>query len=210
MLCARRAGSGSGTDVGNLAVGHLFYRSVPAECVADHLTFAVQSRPRARFFTFQVNMYIDKARNRVAERVLEAAEDYDLSHVLLVDQDMHLPLDLPEQLLALDAPIASALYCRTVAPYDLVAFKLVPGGCVYYDREELDMEGLNKVDGVGLGACLIHLDVLKDLKSDWFRSAGGSGEDVYFFQRVRDELGVPVLLDCRARVGHVGDIRVMP
>lgn len=122
------------------------------------------------------------------------------SHVLMWDADiLATPVHL-KKLIAHEKPIVSAAYKFRVKHLEhYVAGK---GECGYVHSST---EGLIQVPFVGMGLCLIEVDVFDKIEKPYFchlpQGDTQSAEDVGFCIKANAE-GIPVLLDCDCEVHH--------
>lgn len=68
---------------------------------------------------------------------------------------------------------------------------------------------LVECDAVGFGAVLIKMDMVKKMKPPYFMSTTGSGEDVYFCMKSRQEADARIFMDTRIKLGHLGAPRII-
>jgi hypothetical protein len=150
--------------------------------------------------------YIDTARNLLVTHAMDVPTDP--THIFWMDDDMVIPSTAIAQLLAHDRDIVGGLYHQRMMPFRPVA---------YFDTEDMDKRfasielaeqgaGLMEVDGMGLGCCLVRMDVYNELAElggpRWHAVIDGRGEDLHFFNRAKDA-GYRVWLDTDLRCGHV-------
>lgn len=151
---------------------------------------------------------ICRARNDVVRAFLNQTAS---EHLLFVDADMVFTPETLDVLVEADKPIVSALYhgvnadgtrfpvCHGIK--DGRPFKMKPKG-----------KGLTKVDGVGMGFCLIKRQVLEDVGNkydapyNWFQETVmdgvGVGEDLTFCVRAA-ALGHQSFIHMGTKVGHI-------
>ena len=48
------------------------------------------------------------------------------------------------------------------------------------------------------------MDIIKKMKPPYFFSTTGSGEDIYFCMKSRQEAGARIFMDTRVKLGHLG------
>ena len=153
------------------------------------------------------------ARNRIATMAVD--DGYDA--VLMVDSDMTLPKDALTRLLSHDEDVVSGWYLRrSVDTRQTNAFRLrTPNGDLYYGypressydaHELLDIEGLVRVHGTGMGCCLIRTDVFRHLVYPWFdwvnyNDRSVLSEDLYFCSAL-GRAGIPIHVDPKVPCGH--------
>jgi glycosyltransferase involved in cell wall biosynthesis len=157
----------------------------------------------------------DMARNKLAQQAM----DCGCTHLLVLDDDMIYD----------DQNIIMKLIKHAEEGADIVgvrAYTRKPPHtpCVFYQTEtgfykEVDFDscGLREVDGIGMGATLINLDVFRKMEYPWFEfhkvNVLGSGnerfgEDLYFCKKAK-ELGFKVWCDTDIEVYHVGDNKIV-
>jgi hypothetical protein len=152
--------------------------------------------------------YIDTARNLLVTYALDVPTEP--SHLMWIDDDMILPDDAVAQLAAHDVDIVGGLYHQRSAPYLPVAYNRddsTERGVRMIELDE-DPHGLIEVDGLGLGATLVRLEIYLKMAQHfgdawWHQVSSGRGEDIHFFARC-NEMGIRAWLDTDLRCGHVG------
>lgn len=191
-----------------IAVGIPAYWTVPADFVV-HATELIGTI-RADVQIICVNMpYIDFARNEIVKRA--AAKDADA--ILFLDNDLAVPLDLLQRLVAHNVPVVSALYFQKCPPYLPLLYD-------WQSPEKIDIEprldygnGLVQCGAVGMGATLVTMDAIGKVL-EWqikngeqrpapFRVNAPIGEDIWFCAHAR-AAGVPVYCDTSIKIPHVG------
>lgn len=65
-------------------------------------------------------------------------------------------------------------------------------------------EKIVECDAVGFGGVLIKTSILRSMKPPYFFSTTGSGEDIYFCMKARQEAGARIFMDTRIKLGHLG------
>lgn len=148
------------------------------------------------------------ARERIVEYCLEAKCDY----VFMFDDDMLLPIDVFERLIAHNVDIVAPLAFTRLAPYRPVIYNLTKG----YDPVEKKDYYLNlqvpnypkdklvEVDAVGFGGVLIKSNVFEKVKKPWFMTTSGAGEDIHFCHNA-GTAGFHVFVDTATKLGHLGE-----
>lgn len=160
------------------------------------------------------NTYIHDARQQLAIHALDRGADY----ILWLDADMRFPRDTLFKLMRRDVPIVGINYSTRGTPPDFVAVKQVRWEP---DQEGIrcqtlpESEGLEEVEAIGGGACLVKREVYEALPDpstkpwywyDWLPETKSLvGEDVYFCRLAR-EAGFPVYVDhdLSKECAHVG------
>lgn len=143
-------------------------------------------------------------RNQIVRTFLKGKSDF----LMFCDDDMVLPPDTAKKLASYNVPV--------VAP--LCTMRMPPFPPVIYNRHVIGIEAVWEypkdkpftVDVVGTGVLMIRRDVLEQMDEPWFAwgdfqiKGNRMGEDIYFSDKVRFELGLPIWVDPSIRVGHVG------
>jgi hypothetical protein len=150
------------------------------------------------------------ARNR--NLLIRMALEQGCTHILFLDDDTAFPHDMLTKLLAHDLDIVSGFYLMRSFPHKPIVFKQFDeiGKVKHYYPED---NGLHEVACVGLGACLIKVDVFKKLEYPWIRlgeiETDHWSDDTGFFKRVR-EAGIKIYCDFSICVGHLASVTVIP
>lgn len=137
------------------------------------------------------------ARETAAKGILE---DGTYSHLLFIDSDMVVPVDLITRLLDADKDIVSALAFKRVFPFEPCIFKT----CTKKDATfYLDYtKGLIQVAGTGMACTLIKREVFEKLSQPWFTPMENIGEDLSFCVRAKDK-GFQIWCDTELICGHI-------
>ena len=156
------------------------------------------------------------ARNNLAMRAI--AEKYD--YVLWLDSDMVFEPTLLKDLLATGKDFVSGLCFSRRPPFKPAIFDV----CEYEDDQEHNgskkpkahnyfdypRDQLFEVAAFGFAAALTKVDTLDILRTVWglpFTPLLGFGEDLSFCIRAR-QLDIPLWVDSRIKVGHIGKMVV--
>jgi hypothetical protein len=124
--------------------------------------------------------------------VRKALEDPSITDILFVDDDILLPKNAISVLCDTNEPIVAANYVKKQYPIETTALQVREINGIVHNQEIKAIEGAMApipVSQMGLGACLISVEVFKKLKEPWFEfkyNADGSvfaGEDVRFMQQ---------------------------
>ena len=64
--------------------------------------------------------------------------------------------------------------------------------------------GLVECCGTGMGFTMFRMSMFRDgkISRPWFKTNGRTTQDLYFWQKARDEAGYRCAIDCSVRVGH--------
>jgi hypothetical protein len=136
--------------------------------------------------------------------LVSRAKAWEADYILWLDADHTFPEDSLLRLLAHRKPIAGCNYPRRRIPDAPTAVK--DGKPVFTTATSA---GLEQVESLGLGVCLMETAVFDGLEQPYFgfalnsKGTGFVGEDVGFFRRVR----VPPFVDHSLswQVGHIAD-----
>lgn len=161
----------------------------------------------------QPGTYVHSARQEIADTAVEGGFDY----LLWLDADMRFPPDLLVRLLKRKKDVVGINYATRGIPSKFVAIKRIGWDGTGSERLTTTAEstGLEEVHGMGMGAVLMRVDVLRALpdpkKMPWFffewRPEMGQqvGEDIFFFRLLREHsYRVWVDHDLSKDCAHVG------
>lgn len=157
-------------------------------------------------------MPFDMARNVACMRALEMGA----THIFFLDSDVAPQRNAVMRLLAHNKPLISGVYCRRSPPHGVPV--MLKGGRWITD---LPPNKIIEVDVVGAGCLLIHRSILENLKPqrpeagrhwfDWRVDMQGLlppgrclSEDFTFNFAVREQLGIPTLVDTGVQCRHIG------
>lgn len=158
------------------------------------------------------------AREKLVEQALNAGMDY----ILMYDDDMLLPIDMVERMIIdfeenPQIDILAPLAHMRNAPHYAVIYTTTEG----YDQENhtpyftndfvrnYPKDTLTECDAVGFGAVMIDLEVVKKMTAPYFFSTTGSGEDIYFCMKSKQEAGARIFMDTRIKLGHLSAPRII-
>lgn len=141
------------------------------------------------------------------ETLVKGAIESGCTHMLFLDSDMKFPKEVLRRLLARNHQVIGVNYVRKIIPSFPVAVNL-DGSLCYSDPNSPEVQ---EVHHTGFGCLLLDLSIFKDIPQPWFNITWDdklqmySGEDVYFFMKVR-EAGYPVYVDhvLSREIAHVG------
>lgn len=158
------------------------------------------------------------AREELAARALEAKMDY----ILFMDDDMIVPKDIFERLIAHDVDIVGALAFTRLGDHLPVMYRYkvnkVKKGkdkvlryCLQFHQiDDYDKQppGLYECDAIGFGVVLLKVNILKKIPKPWFMAQMQLGEDIYFCNKAR-EMKIKVYMDTSVKTAHVGNPEVI-
>jgi len=136
---------------------------------------------------------IDRARNEIVNKLKDKVDE-----ILFIDSDMIFDPDLYERLHEANKDIVSGLYFQKYRPYAPVAYDFKNGKFRPIDINKID-SALVKVDGFGMGACLIKSYVFHELDMPYFEHSAKYSEDLFFCAKARKKfelwLNAALILD---------------
>lgn len=199
---------------------------IPVESYDNHLNIAShigkiqeiwrfeKRNPRYEFGWFTTGRILTPyAREKLAESALK--EGYDF--ILMMDNDMLYPIDFIECMLLdmeehPEIDVLAPLAFMRNKPYLAVIYSTTEG----YDPDthksyffsdfvkNYPKDTLVECDAVGFGAALIKTSLLKKMKTPFFMSTAGSGEDIWFCHKAKKETGAHIFMDTRIKLAHLG------
>lgn len=142
--------------------------------------------------------------------LVRCAYDWGATHVLFIDSDMMFEPEHIIQLLEFDEDIVGAAYSKRVEPLIVTAWTKIDEWDTWIRPEE-QTDSHIKVAAMGLGCCLIKMNVFDRISLPWFQLGFNqerqqyTGEDIEFFRKCGQEkidiwLDVAVTLE----LGHLG------
>lgn len=157
------------------------------------------------FFVTMGRIFTPYAREEAAKLAIEHHMDY----LFMVDDDMECGEDLFEQLWKHDVDVVAPLAFTRNFPHKPVIYATMDGWnggrrVSYFMNQHVMNYPKNKLvecDAVGFGAVLIKVKVLEKMAKPLFMSTCGTGEDVYFCLKAREQ-GFRVFMDTATKLGH--------
>ena len=155
---------------------------------------------------------VDVARNEL----VELAKQHNARYLLFLDDDTLPPVHTVLRLLGLlqknkktgeQAMVASGIYyTKSIPPMPVILKKDIPAGF-----EDWEWGDVFDVDYIGMGCCLINMQIFNELEKPYFKFYKGSpnpdeyqgtiGEDVWFCDKVA-ELGYKIWVDSYVQCEH--------
>lgn len=162
----------------------------------------LRTSPDASFAAI-IGVLIPQLREGSAKAVLETGA----SHILFIDSDMMFPRDTIKMLLSRDRDIIGANYIQRTDQTKWTA--QINNNSVISTGQK----GVQEVDIIGMGVCLIKTDVFRKIKQPWFNTPfeNGSylGEDAYFCREAqKNGFKIYVDHDLSQQVHHIGEIKL--
>lgn len=170
--------------------------------------------PRYEFYRFSTGRLLTPlAREKLVEQALKTEMDY----IVMMDNDMLYPIDFLECMIKdmeehPEIDILAPLAFMRNAPHYAVIYTTIEG----YDQQthqpyfinnfvkNYPKDTLTECDAVGFGAVIIKMDMVKKMRPPYFFSTTGSGEDLYFCMKARQEANARVFMDTRIKLSHIG------
>lgn len=152
-----------------------------------------------------IGTYVDMNQNDLVATAIDQKTDA----LMLVDSDMHFPMNIVERLLARNKPIVGCVYRARRAPHDFMGRRL-DGGAI-----DENAQGCAEMDYIPSGMMLIRSYVLRQMAYPWFfltygdKHADFVGNDVNFCRKARSA-GFKVWCDFDASfdVSHIASVPI--
>ena len=179
--------------------------TVPVEFCSS---FASLDCPKKEHIMISNSLVYD-ARNKIADYAIEGGFEY----LLFIDSDMVFPADGLNRLLIHNKDIVGGLYFGRRGKHEPIAFKeVIPRTHFHYPScKPIDcLEDVQEVQGMGLGFCLIKVEVLKKIRKRYksiFEPIKGLGEDLAFEYKAR-KMGYKIYCDCDIELYHVAQTKI--
>lgn len=196
-----------------VAVGLPTFDDVKADFTLSLVMMTAHTREVQFAFNHSKATWVAHARNLIVEGAIELGADW----LLFVDSDMTFPREILQRLMSWNKDIVCASYVKKKPPYMTVG-SLAPRPDDKIGKQTmLDANGLYEMKEIGLGVCLIKMEVFKKLQKPWFHyeyrqgSNVMTGEDILWCHEVR-KLGYKIWLDAALsmHVGHIGNYVFRP
>lgn len=179
-----------------------------------------ENRPiQYEFYWYTVGRLLTAlAREKLVQEALKSNMDY----IIMYDDDMLLPIDMVERMIddvennpQIDV-LAPLAHMRN-APHYAVIYTTTEG----YDEKahapyfvnnfvkNYPKDTLTECDAVGFGAVMIKMDMVRKMTPPYFFSTTGTGEDIYFCMKARQDAGARIFMDTRIKLGHLSTPRVI-
>lgn len=152
-----------------------------------------------------------RARNQLVNAALKSDADY----LLMLDDDMLVPPDILQRLLAHDKDVTGALYYQRGGSYHPVIMKRHEreGGdfsCSFLPSTDpvIMQPGLHQVDIIGGGCMLFKMHVFDKMLEPYFWWEANAGTDISICNRLR-EAGFEIYVDTTLELGHIGERQII-
>lgn len=145
------------------------------------------------------------ARERICDEAVKSGMDY----VFMFDDDMTIPVDCLERLLAHDVDVVAPLAFMKRPPHAPVIFSQrsgFEGGKPWFSTttvKNYPKDTLYECDAVGFGGVLIKTEVIKKMTKPYFMSTCGTGEDILFCFNAKNQTGAKIFVDTSVKLGHL-------
>lgn len=176
---------------------------VPAKFM---MSLVALDKPEHTDFVNISESLIYDARDKIVQYAINGGYDY----LFFLDSDIICESDTLTRLLNHKADIVSGLYFgRRENAHDPIAYELIAPKTIYRKASLEPIQIIHnyaEVSGVGLGCCLIKVDVLKKMQrknKNMFEPYRNLGEDVAWCYRARKK-GYKIMLDSTVRIKHLG------
>jgi hypothetical protein len=157
-------------------------------------------------------MVVHWARNDLCRVIKDKVNEYTgekFTHVLWLDDDHVFNPDMALYLAQhRELDVVSALYFGRTKEHLPVAYVKDHTDDPYKHFPLVEVPpALCEVDAIGMGACLMRLDVLDRVPEPWFRF-NEAGEDIYFCVHAK-RAGVRIWCDGSYMLGHLGEQQII-
>jgi hypothetical protein len=159
-------------------------------------------------------LFTSFAREKLAENAIKQGYDF----LLMMDNDMLYPINFVEAMLEdmekhPEIDVLAPLAFLRNPPHYPVMYSVTEGydGDLNQDYfinkfvKNYPRDKLVECDAVGFGAVLIKTSLLKKMKSPYFFSTSGVGEDIWFCHKAKKEANARVFMDTRIKLAHLGN-----
>lgn len=160
-------------------------------------------------YDFIVKIIFKSEQFRARNRLVDAALAADAQYLLMLDDDMLVPHDLIQRLLAHNKDVVGALYWQRGGSFHPVVMKRIEtahGGfhCQFYAANDpiITQPGLHPVDIIGGGCMFFKMDVFRKILPPYFWWEHDQGTDIAICTRL-GEAGVPIYIDTTIELGHI-------
>ena len=159
--------------------------------------------------TLNVNVFIFRSSLIIGSRteLVKDALKWGADWLLWLDSDMVFPPDTLTRLLNRKLPVVAANYVKR----GLMSTPVTVDSTRHFIRTDPDSTGLEEAASTGFGVLLTTADIFRKLDFPWFDTVWMEnndlmGEDVFFFEKVRHFLEIPLMIDhdLSQLVRHVG------
>lgn len=198
-----------------VAVGLPTFDDVKANFALSLAMMVAATREVQFAFNHSKTTWVAHARNSIVEGAIELGAEW----LLFVDSDMTFPRETLARLMSWNKDIVCASYVKKKPPYMTVgSLAQRPGSDDKVGGQTMvNANGLYEMKEVGLGVCLIKMEVFKRLPKPWFHyeykpgSNVMTGEDILWCHEVK-KLGYKIYLDAALsmHVGHIGNYIFRP
>ena len=155
---------------------------------------------------FTKHLSAAEARNKFIKVCQENKSRPD--YIWFVDSDTLPDKYSLKRLLSDNKDIVSGLYFRRGWPYPpLIMLENPKVEGRYNFLAEYPQNSLVECDAIGLGNCLIKMEVFDKVEYPWFAQIGSNTEDVYFCKKAKEK-GYKVFVDTGTKSKHIGEIQI--
>jgi hypothetical protein len=183
-----------------------------ARSVANLVAYSWMNGLRVYQWGGTERMVVHWGRNELARLAKDHVNEYTgekFTHILWLDDDHVFNPDMLVYLAqhqALD--VVSALYFGRAGRHLPVVYVKDDNEDRYKHYPLIEVPAnLCEVDAVGLGACLMKLDVFERMPDPWFKF-NDAGEDIYFCVHAKD-YGIRIWCDGAYMLGHIGEPQIV-
>ena len=138
--------------------------------------------------------------------LVKSAQEWSATHVMFIDSDIEFESQHVTNLIDFDEDIVGAAYSKRASPFVATAWTEIDKWDSYVRPSE-QTDSHIKVAAMGLGFCLIKIDVFDKIDQPWFQlgyyNGQYTGEDIEFFRKcISTDIWLDVVTTCE--LGHLG------
>lgn len=142
-----------------------------------------------------------EARNKLVVSGLSSEADY----LFFMDSDSVVSPEDLDRLVKAKKDVISGIYFMRGMPYNPVIYESDWKGKGYVFLKDVK-DGIERIDGCGMGCCLIRRKVFEKVRKPWFEfnhMGNGSTEDFDFCRKL-DREGFKIFAHWGVKIGHIG------
>lgn len=196
-----------------VAVGLPTFDDVKADFALSLAMMVAHTREVQFAFNHSKATWVAHARNLIVQGAIDLGAEW----LLFIDSDTTFPRETLARLMSWNRDIVCASYVKKKPPYMTVGKLVQRPGDKFGEQAMVSANGLYEMDEIGLGMCLIRMEVFKRLPKPWFHyeykrgSNVMTGEDILWCHEVK-KLGYKIWIDAALsmHVGHIGNFIFRP
>lgn len=140
--------------------------------------------------------------------LVKSAQEWNATHVLFIDSDIEFTAQHVLNLLEFDEPIVGAAYSKRIEPFITTAWTEIDNWDSWVNPLQ-QTDSHIKIAAMGLGFCLIKIEVFTQLDLPWFQLGFHhnqyTGEDIEFFRKCSaNDIDIWLDVQTTCELGHLG------